>query len=195
MRDENMDIIVNNMFMDPDKRPKLTEAQERLLLQVTDCYNLQLQKPMYSRTNLRNYLMNKHGVSMVQAYKIIQYAATALGNVQASHKNWVRQKIEFLTEEAYTAAKAGDYKLSDQLTRIAKVLAKAFSTDQDEGEIINAQKYLELDHVQITLDTSVLGIKIGAPEQKEIDRLKKKYSVEDVPFEEVTEEEEKFDEE
>ncbi|MCR5037885.1 MAG: hypothetical protein K6A94_00910 [Bacteroidales bacterium] len=186
MREENMDIIMNNMFMEPEKRTPLTPSQQDLLEQVTDCYNLQLQRPMYSRVKLRNYLVNKYNISKRQAYNIILYANYCLGNVQASHKNWVRQKVEFLTEEAYTAAKAGNYKLSDQLTKIAKVLAKAFNTNEDEGELLNAQQYLKRDPTMITLDPTVLGINISVPEQQEIDRLKKKYGIEDVPFEEVT---------
>ena len=105
MRDENLDLIERSMFA-PEENLKLTESQKLLVREVTDCYNLQLQKPMYSRTKLRNYLINKYGCSKVQAYKIIQYVATILGNVQPSHKNWVRQRIEFLSEQAYAAVEA-----------------------------------------------------------------------------------------
>ena len=101
MRDENLALIEANMFLPEDQRKPMTERQEQLLKEVTDCYNLQLQKPMASRTYLRNYLMKKYKVSKVQAYNIIIYAAVLLGNVQASHKNWVRQRIEFLAEQAY----------------------------------------------------------------------------------------------
>lgn len=180
-----MDIIMNNMFMEPEKRTPLTPSQQKLLEQVTDCYNLKLQYPMYNDTKLRNYLVNKYKISKRQAYNIITYTYYCLGNVKASHKNWVRKKVEFLTDEAYTAAKAGNYKLSDQLTKIAKVLAKAFNTNEDEGELLNAQQYLKRDPTMITLDPSVLGINISVPEQQEIDRLKRKYGIEDVPFEEV----------
>ena len=152
MRDENLEIVSRNMFLAPERREELTPGQQLMLDQVTDCYNLQLQRPMYSRAALRNYLVGKYKISKVQAYKIIQYAAVLLGNVQASHKNWVRQRIEFLSEKAYTAAINGDYKLSEQLTKIANVLSKAFATNLDEGEIINAQQYLEIDQVVVSID-------------------------------------------
>ena len=176
------------MFLPEDQRKPMTERQEQLLKEVTDCYNLQLQKPMASRTYLRNYLMKKYKVSKVQAYNIIIYSAVLLGNVQASHKNWVRQRVEFLCEQAYTAADAGNLKKAETLTKIAGVLAKAFQTNLDEGEIINAQKYLEIDQINITMDPSVLGIKISEPKQKEIDRLLKKYEIEDAEVEEVKDE-------
>lgn len=188
MRDENLDLIVNNMFAPEAQRKELTERQQQLVLQVTDCYNLQLQKPMISRASLRNYLVQKYGLSKIQAYKIIQYAAVALGNVQPSHKNWVRQRIEFLTEKAYEAVEAKDYKRASVLTKIADTLAKSFSTNVDEGELINAQKYLEIDQVNITIDPTAINIRVSEPKQKEINRLLRKYEIEDVDAEPVEEE-------
>lgn len=175
------------MFLPEDQRKPLTESQTKLLLEVTDCYNLQLQKPMISRSNLRNYLIKEYGVSKIQAYKIIQYAATLLGNVQASHKNWVRQRIEFLSEQAYLAVEAGNLKKAESLVKIAGVLAKAFATNLDEGELINAQQYLQIDQVNITIDPTAIGIKTSPVKQKEIDRLLKKYQIEDAECEEITE--------
>lgn len=180
MRDENLALIESNMFLPEDQRKPMTEKQEQLLKEVTDCYNLQLQKPMASRTYLRNYLMKKYKVSKVQAYNIIIYAAVLLGNVQASHKNWVRQRIEFLSEQAYTAADAGNLKKAETLTKIAGVLAKAFQTNLDEGEIINAQKYLDEEPITLTIDpSSALKIKTSEAKQKEIDRMLRKYEIED----------------
>ena len=179
MRDENLALIEANMFLPEDQRKPMTEKQEQLLKEVTDCYNLQLQKPMASRTYLRNYLMKKYKVSKVQAYNIIIYAAVLLGNVQASHKNWVRQRIEFLAEQAYTAANAGNLKKAETLTKIAGVLAKAFQTNLDEGEIINAQKYLDEEPITLTIDPSALKIKTSEAKQKEIDRMLRKYEIED----------------
>lgn len=188
MRDDNMDIIVNNLFEDPETRKELTESQKNLLIQVADCYNLQLQKPMYSQKNLRNYLMNKYGVSRIQAYRIIEYASVALGNVQASQKNWIRKRVEFLIEESYTAAMSENYKLSESLTKMAKVLAKAFATDQDDGELIDAQKYLEISKVVIVTDPKAIGIDIPETQKKEIERLLRKYEIEDAECEEIKDE-------
>ena len=133
--------------------------------------------------------MNKYGLSRLQAYRTIDYASAALGNVQASHKNWIRQRVEYLSEQAFIAAKAGNTKLADSLTKIAKVLSKAFATDIDDGELIDAQKYLEINKVLITSDPSSIGIEITAPKKKEIDRLKKKYAVDDAEYEEMEEDE------
>lgn len=188
MRDENLDLIERSMFA-PEENLKLTESQKLLVREVTDCYNLQLQKPMYSRTKLRNYLINKYGCSKVQAYKIIQYVATILGNVQPSHKNWVRQRIEFLSEQAYAAVEAKDYKRAEALTKIAATLSKAFATNLDEGELINAQEYLQIAAVNITINPADVNIKVKEPTQREIERMLRKYEidVEDVEAEEVEE--------
>lgn len=179
MRDENLALIEANMFLPEDQRKPMTEKQEQLMKQVTDCYNLQLQKPMASRTYLRNYLMKKYKVSKVQAYNIIIYTAVLLGNVQASHKNWVRQRIEFLSEQAYTAADSGNLKKAETLTKIAGVLAKAFQTNLDEGEIINAQKYLDSEPITLTIDPSALNIKLSEAKKKEIEKMLRKYEIEE----------------
>lgn len=181
MRDENLAMIEANMFLDEKDRPKkLTERQQALLMQVEDCYNMKLQKPMLSREQLRNRLMKKYKVSKVQAYNIIIYATILLGNVPASHKNWVRQRVEFLCEQAYAAADAGNLKKAETLTKIAGVLAKAFQTNLDEGEIINAQKYLDEEPITLTIDpSSALKIKTSEAKQKEIDRMLRKYEIED----------------
>lgn len=167
------------MFLPEDQRKPMTAKQEQLLKEVTDCYNLKLQKPMAGRTYLRNYLMKKYKVSKVQAYNIITYTTVLLGNVQASHKNWVRQRIEFLCEQAYAAADAGNLKKAETLTKIAGVLAKAFQTNLDEGEIINAQKYLDEEPITLTIDPSALKIKTSEAKQKEIDKMLRKYEIED----------------
>ena len=172
------------MFSSEDAK-SLTESQQKLLMEVTDCYNLQLQKPMYSRTKLRIYLVKKYGCSKIQAYKIIQYSATLLGNVQPSHKNWVRQRIEFLCEQAFAAVEAKDYKRAEALSKIAATLSKAFATNLDEGELINAQEYLQIPAVVITVNPADVNIPIKEPVQKEIERMLRKYEIEDVEAEEV----------
>lgn len=187
MRDENLDLIVNNMFLPEESRKELTESQEKLLEEVTDCYHLQLQKPMISKTRLRDYLRGKYGISYVQAYKIIQYAAVALGDIRPTHKNWVRQRIEYISEQAYEAIEAKNYKRFEALNKLAATLAKAFNTNLDEGELINAQKYLEIDMVNITINPSALGIKVSEAKQKDIDKMLRKYEIEDaeiIPIEE-----------
>lgn len=187
MRDENIEIIEQHMFLPEEQQKDLTEKQRDMLLQVTDCYHLQLQKPMLSRASLRAYLVKTYKCSNAQAYRIIQYAATALGNVQPSHKNWIRQRVEFLSEQAYVAVEAKDYKRAEALTKIAATLAKAFNTNVDEGELINAQKYLEIGVVKLSMNPESIGIKISEPTQKDIDILLKKYHIEEVEAEEVKE--------
>ena len=190
MRDENLDLIVNNMFLPEESRKELTENQKKLMEEVTDCYHLQLQKPMISKTKLRDYLRGKYGISYVQAYKIIQYAAVALGDIRPTHKNWVRQRIEYISEQAYEAIEAKNYKRFEALNKLAATLAKAFNTNLDEGELINAQKYLEIDKVNITINPSAIGIKVSEPTQKVIDKMLRKYEIEDaviIPSEEEKE--------
>jgi len=179
MRDENLDLIVHNMFLPVESRKDLTESQEKLLEEVTDCYHLQLQKPMISKTKLRDYLRGKYGISYVQAYKIIQYAAVALGDIRPTHKNWVRQRIEYISEQAYEAIEAKNYKRFEALNKLAATLAKAFNTNLDEGELINAQKYLDSEPITLTIDPSALNIKVSEAKRKEIEKMLRKYEIEE----------------
>lgn len=190
MRDTTLDIIIKNMTVDPDKRQQLEPRYQKILMQVDDCYNLILQHQMMSKKELRNYLMNKYKLTQIQAYRIIDYANAALGNMSATHKNRVRQRVEAIIEEAYEAAKAGNFKLSEHLTKLAKVYANAFAIDQDDGELIDAQKYLEISRVEIVMDPAAIGITISEAEQKEIDKMCRQYAVEDADFEEVEESQE-----
>lgn len=187
MRDTTLDIIINNLTADPDKRQQLAPRYQEILLQVGDCYNLILQHQMMSRKELRNYLMNRYKLTQIQAYRIIDYANAALGSLPATHKNRVRQRVEAIIEESYEAAKAGNFKLSEQLTKLARVYAKVFAIDQDDGELIDAQKYLEIARVEIVMDPAAIGITISEPEQKEIDKMCRQYQIEDADFEEVDE--------
>ena len=63
-----------------------------------------------------------------------------------------------------------------------------FATNLDEGELINAQEYLQIPAVVITVNPADINVKIKEPEQREIDRMLRKYEIEDVEAEEVKEE-------
>lgn len=179
MRDENLEIIERNMFLPEEQQKPLTPRQQKMLEQVKDCYNLQLQKPMLSRSSLRDYLVKNHGISKEQAYRIIYYAEVVLGNVKPTHKNWIRHRIEYISEQAYISIEAKDYKRADALNKLGGMLAKAFNTNVDEGELINAQKYLDIETVNVVMDPSAIGIKVSEATQKEIDVMLKKYHIED----------------
>ena len=84
---------------------------------------------------------------------------------------------------------AKDYKRAEALTKIAATLSKAFATNLDEGELINAQEYLQIATVNITINPADVNIKVKEPTQREIERMLRKYEidVEDVEAEEVEE--------
>lgn len=189
MRDENLEIIERNMFLPEEQQKPLTPKQQQMLEQVKDCYHLQLQKPMLSRSSLRDYLVKNHGISKEQAYRIIYYAEVVLGNVKPTHKNWIRHRIEYISEQAYISIEAKDYKRADALTKLGGMLAKAFNTNVDEGELINAQKYLDIETVNVVMDPAAIGIKVSEATQKQIDLMLKKYHIEDAEVEEIKEDE------
>ena len=188
MRHDTADLIINYMFEPPEKRKELTENDQKLLLQVTDCYHLQLQHPMYSREKVRNYLMENHNVSRTTAYYIIALTRQALGNVESSAKEWVKQKIEFLLEKAYIATEAKDFKTAQALTKIAETYGRTFKTDIDEGELLEARKALRIENITIVTDPGVINIRLSDKETARIKELMRKYDISDADYTVVEEE-------
>jgi len=188
MREDSVDLINKHLFEEPEKREALPPSVQSMLEQVTDCYTLQLSNPFHSRKELRNYLVDKYNLSVSQAYNIIALTAQALGNVSNSHKNWIKVKAETLMEEAYTAAKAKNFQLAGELRKQAKTLADIFRLDVDEGELLEAQKYLTIDRVQITFNPEDVGVIFTAKDKEKTDKYIKQFG-EDTDFEEIEDEE------
>lgn len=182
MRHDTADLLINYMFEPPEKRKELTENDQQLLLQVTDCYHLQLQNPMYSREKLRNYLMENHHVSRTTAYYIIALTRQALGNVESSAKEWVKQKIEYLLEKAYIATVAKDFKTAQALTKIAETYGRTFKTDIDEGELLEARKALRIENITIVTDPGAINIRLTDKETARVKELMRKYDITDADY-------------
>lgn len=188
MREDSLDLINDHLFEEPDKRRLLPKSSQELLEQVTDCYTLQISNPFRSRKEIRQYLVEKYGVSVSQAYNIIALTAQALGNVATAHKNWIKVKAETLMEEAYTAAKAKNFTLAAELRKQAKTLAYIFRLDVDEGELLEAQKYLTIDRVVISFNPEDVGVKFTEKDKEKADNYIKRFT-EDADFEDVENEE------
>ena len=105
----------------------------------------------------------------------------------SSHKNWIKIKAETLIEEAYNAAKKRDFALAAELRKQAKTLGFLFRLDQDEGELLDAQKYLTIERVVITVNPNEIGIKFTDNDKKKADKYFKKFT-EDAEYEEVKDE-------
>lgn len=185
--DNTFDLIFRCMYEPDENRPELTPSQEKLLVQVTDCYNRQLTSPMLSKKKLRDYLVKAYGITSPQAYQIIRFVRDNIGNVDAAHKNFIKHKIEYMLERACAAIEAREFRVADSLVRVSNAYCKAFRIDVDEGELIDAKQALDIETVRITSDPASIGIHIDVATRSQIEKEMKKYGLgEYSDYQEVT---------
>lgn len=188
MRDDSLDLINNHLFEPAEQRALLKPAKRKLLEQVQDLYTVQLNDPFMSRKQAREYLVNRYGISVSQAYNIIALTAQALGNVETAAKNWIKFKCDTLMNEAYQAAEERDFDLANIKIKQAVAYAKIHRLDVDEGELLDAKKYLTIEQVQITMNPEDIGIKMSEKDKAMAEKYMKKFT-EEADFEEIKDEE------
>lgn len=184
MRKDSLELVRKHLSDTEDEFKLLSPAEKKLILEVRDCYAMQISDPWVSRTDVRDNLMDRHKITASQAYNIIALTSQLLGDVPTSHKNWIKLKAETLIEEANNAADARDFALAAEKRKLAKTLGYLFRLDQDDGEILDAQKYLTIERVEITFDPNDIGVKYTAKDKEKADEYIKKFA-EEVEYEEV----------
>lgn len=188
MREDSLEMLRKHLPDDDKALESLPPSYKDLVVQVRDCYAMQIGNPWISRKAIRMKLCDTYQITESQAYNIIALTAQFLGDVPASHKNWIKIKAETLMEEAYDAATKKNFALAAELRKQAKTLGFLFRLDQDEGELLEAQKYLTIERVEITLDPNEIGVKYSSKDKEKADNYIQKF-VEDAEFEDLTDEE------
>lgn len=188
MREDSLDLVRKHLPEGVEGFKELPPSSQQLIIQVRDCYAMQIANPWISRKEVRRRLVDTYKITVSQAYNIISLTSQMLGDVPTAHKNWMKIKAEVLMEEAYAATKARDFALAAELRKQAKTLGFLFRLDQDEGELLDAQKYLTIEAVQITYDPETIGVKFTKKDKEKADKYMKKFT-EETDYEEVTDEE------
>ena len=189
MREDSLDLVRKHLPDDEESLKALPKSSRELILQVRDCYSMQLADPFMSRKEIRDRLVDQHHISLSQAYNVIALTMQLLGDVSTSHKNWIKIKAEALMEEAYKAAKNKNFPLAAELRKQAKTLGYLFRLDTDEGELLEAWKHLNIESVQITVNPNDIGIKFTEKQKAKADDYFRKFTV-DADYEEVKEDQE-----
>lgn len=187
MRENSLDLIRKHLPDGVDGFNLLPKSSQELIIQVRDCYAMQIANPWISRKEVRQRLVETYRITVSQAYNVIALTAQLLGDVATSHKNWIKIKAETLMEEANNAANARDFALAAEKRKLAKTLGYLFRLDQDEGELLDAKKYLTMDMVQISFDPNVVGVKFTAKDKEKADAYMKQF-MEDAGYEDVKDE-------
>lgn len=187
MREDSLDLLRKHLSDGSEDFEKLPKSSKTLIIQVRDCYAMQIADPWIGIKNVRDRLVETYGITVSQAYNIMALTAQLLGDVATSHKNWIKLKAETLVEESNNAANARDFTLAAEKRKLAKTLGFLFRLDQDEGELLDAQKYLTIERVKITFDPNDIGVKYTAKDKELADSYIKKFA-EDAEYEEVKDE-------
>lgn len=188
MREDSLELLRKHLQDAGEEFEKLPQSSKNLVIQVRDCYAMQIEDPWIGSTYVRDRLVETYGISKSQAYNVMALTSVLLGDVTTSHKNWIKLKAEKLMEEANAAANARDFALAAEKRKLAKTLGYLFRLDRDEGEILDIQKYLTKENCQITFNPNDIGVKYTAKDKELADKYFKKFA-EDAEYEEVNDEE------
>lgn len=193
-RRDSMELIKSHLFSDDGDFQKLSKSDQRLLLQIRDCYTVWINNPTYTNTQMRDYLMNEYSIDKQKAYSIMAKTTMVLGSVEVASKNWIKYIIKDILQQAFFLAEQDQLKKAEVYTKIAQTWAKAFNTAADEGETLNAKEKLHIDNVVITTNPSDIGVILDGKERKDIQKMMRKYDispdiidVEPIDIEEVNE--------
>ena len=188
MREDSLELLRKHLQDGVEEFEKLPQSSKNLIIQVRDCYAMQIADPWMDDKEVRDRLVETYGITVSQAYNIIALTKQFLGDVPTSHKNWIKHKAEILVKESNDAANARDFQLAAEKRKLAKTIGFIFRLDKDEGELLDAQKYLHIDSVQITFDPNDIGVKYTSKDKELADKYIKRFA-EDVEYEEVKDEE------
>lgn len=177
MRNDSLDVIMNHLFETPTKRTELAPADKELLEHIEYCFTMQLSNPLYTDIQVRNSLMNKFGLSRQQAYNIMSLTKVALGNVPTAAKAWIKTKIAYLLDKAAALAIAGDIKTSTVLTKIAEAWGRTYRTDLDDGDLLDAKKFVQIEKVEIVTDPTFINVQVTDKDREETRKLLEKYHI------------------
>ncbi len=177
MRNDSLDVIMNHLFETPTKRTELAPADKELLERIEYCYTMQLSNPLYTDIQVRNSLMNHFGLSRQQAYNIMSMTKVALGNVQTAGKAWIKFKIAHLLDKSAEYAIDGDIKTSNALTKIAEVWGRTYRTDLDDGDLLDAKKFVQIEKVEIVTDPTFINVQVTDKDREETRKLLEKYHI------------------
>lgn len=177
MRNDSLDLVMNHLFETPTQRKALSKPDQDLLQRIEFCYTMQLSNPLYSDIQVRNALMNEFGISRQQAYNTMSLTKVGLGNVQTAGKAWIKTKIAYLLDKAAALAIDGDIKTSTCLTKIAEAWGRTYRTDLDDGDLLDAKKYVQIEKVEIVSDPTIINVHVTEHDREETRKLMEKYHI------------------
>ena len=173
MRNDRLEVVYEALFS-PEEQQKLSEGDRAMIERLQDAYTTWISKPVMSDIAIRDYLMTKHSLSRSQAYKDIAIIKVLLGNVPLATKEFFRHKANFILDEAYAAATAGNDKKAKALTKIAEAIVYNNRTNEDDGEKYPWDKIVPKD-ASFSINPEDAGVQSVRGISEKAKKLKEKY--------------------
>ena len=177
---DRLDLATKYIVDDPD-RPTidLDKAERKTVEHLRLCYNYINENPLATHKELRDQIMKLCSVTDIAAYRYISLIQMLIGEQSLEGKNFAKMKVAALLDEEYICLKNENYAAATARHKLIQDYIKAFRLDIDEGEMLNAAKYLKIEAIQITTDPASLGIHRSPKEIAETERIMKKYGMDE----------------
>ena len=189
MREDTERKIIENLRLPEEQRHPLTFPQQSLMEKVLVCLGLLNENLLMPVPKLRDEVVEACQCTPQHAYTVIRIAFEAIGNRKPTAKNIVREGILQMAREMHEEAMtlSGVEKIN-ALAQAGNMLARAFATNVDEGEMLDAARYLTEETVEFTTDERVIGVEWTEKDEARSQAMKRKYHIEDADYEDVKDE-------
>lgn len=169
---ELLDLIFAKM---EDDSIELTHSQQTRFNRLNDAYTHWLSNPILPDNRIRDYIMNRYGVTSRVAYQDIAIIKALYGRVPLANKEQMRHKANHLFDMATAAALAGNDKKAKALTKIAEGIVKNNRLEESDGEEYPWEDIIPKD-LSLSVDPSVIGIEPIPNVQEKAAKLLKRYT-------------------
>lgn len=180
MREETERKIVENLRLPDEQRHPLTIPQQNLMDKVSVCLGLLNENLLMPVPKLRDAVVEACQCTPQHAYTVIRIAFEAIGNRTPTAKNVVREGILQMAREMHEEAmKLDGVEKINALAQAGNMLARAFATSSDDGELLNVAELVRQADIKVTVDVAALGIETTERDRTELRRMMKEDGIED----------------
>ena len=187
-RPGTLEVCRKYLYEDSDKIP---DAYRDRVMRVRVGFTFWYEFPTKSRRQIRDHIVQEFGVVNKTAYEDIQLIEILLGNIKNPTKAWTRYRVNSMLEEAYKRAKKATKHeaAAIAMATVADKMGKYNQLDKPDAEPLPFDEIVP-QNFEPTDDPTVLGLKkdpqIRDKKKKMLEKYASDIEIIDVPFEDVT---------
>lgn len=169
--------LYNNYIFSSDDSSIHVQHKQRFL-RLKSAYLLWVEFPMRTDNEIREFLINMHGISEPVSYEDLRLIKGLLCNVRVADKNWQLYRLNFMCEETYEIAKA-----KKDTRAMASVIDKFGKYHQLHIPAAQSLPWDEIkpQMIEPTDDPRVIGLEYDPDIREKAKALFKKYSSDIAP--------------